>query len=129
MERTRPVLDGLRPEFMTARSLEFKKTRARGSRWRLSVINRVPTPERACFSHTTPGNMLDLRFACVCVEFARKSTIGESAQHTTMQSFFCLFVYIMPTSTQIRFLDNKRATFNRQRLSLMLLAMCCCCCY
>ena len=53
----------LRPEFMTARSLEFKKTRARGSRWRLSVINRVPTPERACFSHTTPANRLGLRFA------------------------------------------------------------------
>lgn len=37
----------LRPEFMTARSLEFKKTRARGSRWRLSVINRVGPDSRA----------------------------------------------------------------------------------
>lgn len=109
--KSKRVPDGLRPQFMTARSrLEFKPQKkkepalSRGSRWRLPVINRSrPTPDeraRVVSTATTPAN--------VGVYVRRgNSTIGESATQTPRFFFFfvVVVVYIVPTySTQIQIL-------------------------
>jgi hypothetical protein len=57
-------------------------------------IGSVPTPERACFSHTTPANRLGLRFACVCVELAEE--INDRWKRSTHNDailflFVCLY--------------------------------------